>query len=138
MLLPFTAHELHSSPAFPSGLPSKRAIVSVSLHNGRWETQPFDAIVDTGSDFCVFPHSYLEVLSLKWEDLKTASAFTHAGDFELRFAEIKASIRGVKDWNLLAGFSMQPYIPALGSIGFLDEFKVCLDHRNQYFSIESY
>lgn len=135
--MPYTTHDLPPCPAFTGGITAKRAIIALWLSNGHRQTAPFEAVIDTGSDFCVFPCSFLDNLSLDWKNLKEAPALTHGGNIELRFAEIMASVRGLKNWKLLAGFSMQPCIPALGMIGFMDQFKVTFDQWNQFFEIES-
>ena len=136
MLLPYTAHELPSNEVFSEGLVAQRPIILISLNNGGQSTEPFEAMIDTGSDFCVFPSLLLDDLGLSWNELRSAPAMTHAGDVEFRYTEIGASVRGLRDWNLIAGFSIRPCIPALGMIGFLDQFKVTFDRKNGYFSID--
>ena len=137
MFLAFDYGELPRSEAFPEGTCSKRPFIFVELRNGEHKSQ-FKALIDTGSDFCVFPKSIADELSLNLDELHTAPALAHGGTVPLCFANVQISVDGCgEEWETLAGFAYEGCVPALGNIGFLDRFKVTFDQRNQYFEVQA-
>lgn len=92
-----------------------------------------EALIDSGSDYCVFPIEAASTLNIPIEKAKK----THLTGFlegraNLFLYPVKLTI-GKYSVEIVAGFAQQmsKYAPCtLGQKGFFDNFKVCFDKAN--------
>jgi len=122
--------------AFPDGTFSWRAELTVQLRIGERSTTERSALIDTASDFCVFPVSMVEELSLDLSKLKTAPMRAFGGMSSLYFAEAEMYVKGFGEWAIMAGFANYECLPVLGNIGFLSRFIVVFDQPHYQFEIK--
>jgi hypothetical protein len=101
--------------------------VKLELSNGQ-NRLACAAVIDSGSDFCVFPFSFLRQLgigpsnapALKTSGVGSQSVPTH-------FANIEISLEGVTKFSVYAGFTVgleRGEHGLLGQLGFFDRFNV--------------
>jgi predicted aspartyl protease len=117
-----------------------RPIVPVDL----WvdgEIFPYEALVDSGADFCVFPCEVAEVLGIVPEEgieikldgigATSAKGYVHKINMKIDVFEYEAS---VVFSNALVDYSHG----LLGQAGLFDEHVICFDHPNKIFTISKY
>lgn len=133
----YSTHDIDACPAFPNGHQLSRACVNVTLCYGSHCTDTYTALIDTGSDYCVFPPSALASLSIPESDLRYYPAKGYGGDLGLQFARVKIKLEDFGEWEAWVGFADHECVCALGNHEFLDVFKITLHPQKQYFEIES-
>jgi hypothetical protein len=119
----------------------KRPGVSLLLKNGK----PYvilDAIVDSGSDFSIFPIEIAGQLNIKLNG-KTKESFIGAGNnpftvykspIEVEHVIMLSGFRPLK-WKSVVYFAESQPAILLGHHGFLDRFKIILDGKKQEMEI---
>src|ERR1039457_5929372 len=132
----YTITDVPPSPAFPDGFKAARPCLEVSLSSELYRTEPFVALMDTGSDYCVFPVQTLQALSIPDSDLRDSLALGHGGTLTLRFAKVKIRVESLGEWLTWVGFAEGDCIPTLGLRGFWDLFRVDLNYREGFFTVE--
>src|SRR3989338_290306 len=97
-----------------------------------------EALIDSGSDYCVFPIEAAKALNIPIEKAKkTRLTGFLEGKANLFLYPIKLSIENYSI-EVIAGFAqeMGRYAPCtLGQKGFFDNFKVCFDKKRQLIEI---
>lgn len=117
-----------SSPApFSKRQKLNRPIIPVSLRSNT-DSLRFEALIDSGADFCIFPTSIARKLGIDFTSLKTIYFSSATGD------TVKGSVSGI-DLDIGEGqfktkivFADLPgNIGILGQYGFFDKFIVKFD-----------
>jgi hypothetical protein len=138
----FTEGYRPPSAAFPTGQHCKRPYLTVSLgldQEGAQVTVPFQAVVDTGAEYCAFSKSLVDELGLNWDSMPLSDVQGPSIDSEMRFANVWIEVPELGRWELLAGFcaSVTAETNMLGYLGFLDRFTAAFDYQNGVFALVS-
>ena len=122
--------------AFPAGPRTCRPIIAVRIQrNGIW-TDPIPAVVDTGSDYCVFYGRLAKDLGLVLEDLPSAPA-QGIGKADLRIAPVILDTGCFGQWEIRAAFAENDIdFALLGYIGFLEKFAFSTNPKEATFTLE--
>ena len=120
-------------PAFPDTHNTLRPIIPVVLEYGGMKID-YEALVDSGADFCIFHSLVGDIIGIDVESGKEAG-FGGVGGAGMRayFHTVKVYV-GDYSYDLYCGFTRD--IPAdgygiLGQVGFFDHFKVNFDNREE-------
>jgi hypothetical protein len=100
---------------------------------------PFYALVDTGSDYCLFPSDFTPHLGLDFTQMPSITGYGIGQDNDMRFATLDLEITGLGKWLVYAAFSRLwdgRETGLIGHVGFFDRFKVRFDWRSKIFEIE--
>jgi hypothetical protein len=114
----------------PDGTIGYLPVVQVQLKKGSVTTTPFEAIVDSGSELCIFHGGIAN--ALKISDVTEGPHSTVGGivprqQVDLYEHEVRLII-GSDEFKIMAYFSPQLEIPGLlGRRGFFDKFVVTFD-----------
>lgn len=136
---PYTFGSIDKSPAFPDGARVCRPLLKILLAHGEALSEPLDALVDTGADFCIFPATVADQLNLKWEELPSAPGYGAGTDHDIRFARITIIQRELGPWPVYAGLSKEwsaRGIGILGWMGFLEHMNVSFKSGSQLIQLE--
>ena len=120
-------------PAFPSQIIQWRPILNVAITYGRARSQRIEAIVDSGSDYCLFHASIGESIGI---DVTSGIPGSLGGAIggsrgELYYHRVRLFAVG-ESYDIVAGFFPGLSVPALlGQVGFFDRFTVTFDHTGQ-------
>jgi len=100
----------------------------------------FEVMIDTGSDYCVFPADLLDEIGIDKGELPMQEIKGMGEGRSTYFATVVLWVQDLGEWEIYAGFS--EYLRGtgagiLGLIGFLDRFKVTFDPQRQEAVVES-
>jgi hypothetical protein len=134
--IPYKAIPLNESPAFPGLTVRWTPIIPVRIVDSRMQvrTKSVWAVVDTGSDNCLFHANLLAPFNIALESGIRADigGIGKQTSISVYYHDIRLLI-GV-DWTLSirAGFSREFSVAAiLGRNGFFDSFRVTFDHTEE-------
>jgi len=136
----YSTFDLPPSPDFPTGRQVRRPILRLDLVNGP-NRLPCYAIVDSGSDHCIFPLSF--GIALGFDPLATAPVTSSGlGNYAVATFHwtVTLDFGGVLARRVLAGFSDGVNaigFGLLGQLGFFDQVNVVLNYRKKEFFIET-
>jgi hypothetical protein len=123
---------------FPDGSQVHRAVVRIVLYRGEFFSSEFEAIVDTGADYCIFPAEWAGITDAEWDVMPSLEIETRRGDRSIRFTPIQVRVEGIGKLDILAGFTKEPMrVGVLGHHGFIDRHKVTFDCPAGKFTIEA-
>jgi hypothetical protein len=106
------------------------------LKRDTWHSHEFDALVDTGADYCSFPARWVGITDEEWETLPSLDLDTIKGDRTLRFAWMDVTIEKIGKVEIYAGLTKDRVeIGVLGNHGFLDRYKAAFDLATETFTI---
>lgn len=136
---PYREFKIPASRLFPEGRSIWRPLLPVTLQNEGTQVL-CNALVDSGSDHCVFPGSFMQILGL---DRSKASIDVTSGvgsqDTPTHFfaltiqtgpLQISSSVGFTAGLDYL-GFGL------LGQNGFFDKFKISFDYASRLFTLET-
>jgi len=129
----FKAFPVTPNLAFPSQTIQWRPILNVVIFYRHARSQRVEAIVDSGSDYCLFHASIGESLGM---DIKSGIPGNLGGVIggvkgELYYHKVRLIAAG-ESYDITAGFSSTLSVPALlGQVGFFDHFIVTFDYTPQ-------
>ena len=121
------------SAAFPRRFSASRPVIPIRLIKGTKDVR-YHAIIDSGSDLCIFHAQIGEVIGLTIESGKLLK-FTGISGQQLTayFHDLEIEVGGYR-FDCYAGFSREmenvPY-GLLGQVGFFDLFNVVFDYEKQ-------
>jgi hypothetical protein len=98
------------------------------------------AVIDSGSDRCLFPASMLRKLELNAETLPLEVASGVGSVVTTHYADLSIEIRGVATFPARAGFTagLDDWgLGVLGQVDFFERFRVLFDYAGGYFNIET-
>ncbi|MBI2539637.1 MAG: hypothetical protein HYW04_07555 [Deltaproteobacteria bacterium] len=130
MRVNFKPFPIAPHPAFPSQTVQWRPILNVVMFYQHARSRRIEAIVDSGSDYCLFHASIGESLGIITRGGIPASVGGVIGGVkgELYYHRIRLLAAG-ESYDIMAGFSPTLSVPALlGRVGFFDNFIVAFDN----------
>lgn len=100
---------------------------------------PYEVLVDSGADFCVFDAEIAEILHLPIAKGKKTEFSGITGDKAIMYVYPVAIRVGGWSYKIEAGFSqdMGPYAHGIvGQVGFFDQFTVKFDYQKEEVEIK--
>ncbi len=137
----YEKHPHKKTLALPGVTHIFRPWINVRLINGERKTLYFKALIDSGSDYTIFPADAGRVIGIDIETGPTVEIFGITGDkiggyfhdIILDVGGYRGKIRGCfVDVSPLKGLGI------LGTFGFFDRFKVTLNHNKGKIFLEPY
>jgi hypothetical protein len=130
--IPYTRHAFGPSDAFPSGDEIPRALCFVGIRSGEKGSKIIQAMIDTGSDFCIFPADVLDDIGIGENTLKVGPVKGLGEGQKTYFATVTLWVENLGEWEVYAGFS--EYLRGTGSgllgfRGFMERFKIEFDPK---------
>ena len=141
MVFPYDVGSLDRSDAFPRGQTAFRPLLTATLRIGSLSTTPFQGLVDSGADYCIFPAIFAKSIGLDYESLPKAEARGLGEDQGMRFATVTLDVAKLGAWEIYAGFSelwKEDRIGMFGQLGFFDRFKITFDASRKIFEVTEY
>jgi len=124
---------------FPDGSRVCRPYVRAVLHRDKFFSHEFEALIDTGADYCTFPAHWLKITDEEWGRLPSLETETIKGDKTIRFMMVNVYIEKLGDVEIYAGLTKdRAEFGILGHHGFLEHYKATLDPRADSFTLERY
>lgn len=116
-----------------------RPSVTIKLRNRKNEVRYFNALIDSGADFAIFPIKAAFSLGIDVQHLEKVHVEAADGHyFETYRTTIQAEL-GDTPFPLPIGFVAHPYVTqAVGRAGFFDTFKVEFDERKKNVTLKTY
>lgn len=136
---PYITSTIEPSAAFPYGQTIPRALIEVALQNADKRIEPFYALIDSGSDYCLFPADFAPLLGLNLIVMPGVTGYGLGDDSDMRFAPLELEIGGLGKWEVYAAFSTLwngRGMGLIGHLGFFDRFRVRFDWRRKVFDVE--
>lgn len=130
---------LPPSPAFPKGRSAFRPILRMALIAGERRLSCY-AVVDSGSDHCVFPRQFLRMLHLDSlaAPMETISGVASTG-VPTHYFNVEIDLQGMVRFPVYAGFTSgldDLGLGLLGQSGFFDRFNVHFKLAERTYQIE--
>jgi hypothetical protein len=129
-VIPYTRHRVDPNPAFPCGEEIPRVLCWVGIKQGGKHSTVIQAMIDTGSDYCVFPADVLDELGIDKGSLPLGEIRGMGEAQNIYYATVTLWVKDVGEWEVYAGFSEYLRITGsglLGFRGFLERFKIVFD-----------
>ena len=139
MVFPYHREQLDSTASFPAGQELWRPVLCVKLVYGSASIDCW-SLVDTGSDYCIFPADFATRLGLDLSLLPSSSVYGAGSDSGVRFAKVLMCHQDLGVWEVRAGFSPEwngREAGALGNLGLFDRFRVSFDWQKREFEVKS-
>jgi len=137
MKFKYRSWPVEPSQAFPDKTQILRPTIKITLQH-QDNTINLYALVDSGSDYCVFPSVVGKRLGIDVKSGKKDKAVGFGGKpASIYFHIIKLIIGGYKA-DICAGFSDLAPSPLLGHSGFFDQFEVRFNYQKREIFIDPF
>ncbi len=137
----YESHGHKVTPALPGVTSIYRPWINVRLEANGKLTRFFKALIDSGSDYTLFPTKAGEAIDIDIEAGPSHIIYgVGGGEIKARFHDVTLYVSGY-EVIIRAGFTDEvPFggLGILGTIGFFDNFKVGFNGRKGKFEIEPY
>jgi predicted aspartyl protease len=132
---------LPASPAFPEGMEVKRPVLEVTLYHDSGCYVGM-ALVDTGTDYTVFPKSWADAIGLDLQSAPVDKTSSLGGQPEIIYRDVEIEIEYIGFKHvILAGFTDDLNgrdVGILGNNGFFDRIKlITFDYASGFFVVET-
>jgi len=118
-----------------------RPMADVILIASNGESVRFEALADTGADFCLFPLNVAKLLGLKLDQLETATTTGVGNASNLTYYDdLTIDLGNGVIFTTRVGFTVgmdRAGFGLLGQQGFFENYNVEFRHRDRIFTVES-
>lgn len=135
MQIPYKSFQIHpSNKLSPKNTELMRPIIQIDLINKKGKPFGYEALIDSGADYCLFHGVIGEQLGLNVKKGKQLGFYGTSGRSQIAyFHEITFTIQG-KEITSTVGFSYgieSLSVGLLGQNGFFDKFTIRFDLKNK-------